>query len=75
MSSNLRYAPHLHSMDGHSPGKQTYHFTPNDNRHYYSEAFKTQAVTMYVAGMCVLDIGRTPGVKMETIYSWLKNHP
>ena len=64
--------------DGYSRGKQTYRcgqchyrFTPEGNRHYYSEAVKTQAVTMYVAGMCVLAIGRTLGVKPSTIYSWL----
>ena len=56
--------------DGHSRGKQTYRcgqchyrFTPDGNRHYYPEAVKTQAVTMYVEGMCVLAIGRTLGVK------------
>ena len=31
---------------------------------------------MYVAGICVLAIGRTLGVKPGTIYSWLKKvHP
>ena len=65
--------------DGHSRGKQTYRcgqcryrFTSDGNRHYYSEAVKTQAVTMYVEGMCVLAIGRTLGVKPGMIYSWLK---
>ena len=65
--------------DRHSRGKQTcrcgqcrYRFTPDGNRHYYSEAVKTQAVTMYVLGMCVLAVGCTLEVKPGTIYSGLK---
>ena len=67
------------SKDGHSHDKQTYRcgqcryrFTSDGNRHYYPEAIKIQAVTMYVEGMYVLAIGRTLGVKPGTIYSWLK---
>ena len=44
--------------DGRSRGKQTYRcrlchyrFTPDGNRHYYSEQIKEQAIDMYGEGM------------------------
>ena len=68
--------------DGHSRGKQTYRcrdchyrFTPEGNRHYYSEAVKTQALNMYAEGSSLASIGRVLGILPETVYSWVKKSP
>ena len=56
-----RRRPHCGSpgmpQDGTSRGKQTYRcgdckhrYTPDGNRHYYSEGGKSQSVSMYPAG-------------------------
>ena len=41
--------------------------SPDGNRRYYSEATQTQAVAIYVEGMCVLSISRTLDVKPEAV--------
>ena len=68
--------------DGHSRGKQTYRcrdchyrFTPEGNRHYYSEAVKTQALSMYAEGSSLAAVGRVLGVRPETVFSWVKKSP
>ena len=51
--------------DGRSRGKQTcrcrlchYRFTPDGNRHYYSEQVKEQAIDLYGEGMSIAAISR-----------------
>ena len=68
--------------DGHSRGKQTYRcgecryrFTPDGNRHYYAERVKRDALSMYCEGMSISAISRTLGVKLGTVYSWVKKSP
>lgn len=68
--------------DGHSRGKQTYRcgdchyrFTPDGNRHYYSEAVKRQALDMYAEGTGITAIGRVLGVQTATVFSWIKKSP
>ena len=60
-------------------GKQTYRcgdckhrYTPEGNRHYYSEAVKGQAVSMYPEGSRLSAIGRVLQGRLETVYSWIK---
>ena len=64
---------------GTSRGKQTYRcgdckhrYTPEGNRHYYSEAVKSQAVSMYPVGSSLSAIGRVLQGRLETDYSWIK---
>ena len=61
---------------GASRGKQTYRYgdcyyryTPQGNRHYYSERVKDQALSMYLEGNSLSAIGWVLGVKLETVYS------
>ena len=68
--------------DGHSRGKQTYRcrechyrFTPEGNRHYYSEAVKSQALEMYQEGAGITAIGRVLEVQTATVFSWIKKSP
>ena len=68
--------------DGRSRGKQTYRcrlchyrFTPDGNRHYYSEQVKEQAIDMYGEGMAVAAISRVLEVKLGTVYEWVKKSP
>ena len=68
--------------DGHSRGKQTYRcrlchyrFTPDGNRHYYSEQVKEQAIDMYGEGMAIAAISRVLEVKLGTVYEWVKKSP
>ena len=68
--------------DGHSRGKQTYRcrlcdyrFTPDGNRHYYSEKVKEQAIDMYGEGMAIAAISRVLEVKLGTVYQWVKKSP
>ena len=70
------------SKYGTSRGKQTYRcgdckhrYTPEGNRHYYSEAVKGQAVSMYLEGSSLSAIGRVLQVRLETVYSWIKKKP
>ena len=65
--------------DGRSRGKQTYRsrlchyrFTPDGNRHYYSEQIKEQAFDLYGEGMAVAAISRVLEVKLGTVYEWVK---
>ena len=65
--------------DGRSRGKQTYRcrlchyrFTPDGNRHYYSEQVKEQAIDMYGEGMAIAAISRVLEVKLGTVYEWVK---
>ena len=65
--------------DGRSRGKQTYRcrechyrFTPEGNRHYYSEAVKSQALDMYQEGTGLTAIGRVLEVQTATVFSWIK---
>ena len=68
--------------DGRSRGKQTYRcrdchyrFTPEGNRHYYSQAVKSQALEMYQEGTGITATGRVLGVKPATVFSWVKKKP
>ena len=68
--------------DGHSRGKQTYRcghcyyrFTPDGNRHYYSEEVKGQALAMYAEGSSISAIARVMNVKLATVFSWVKKSP
>ena len=68
--------------DGRSRGKQTcrcrlchYRFTPDGNRHYYSEQIKEQAIDMYGEGMAIAAISRVLEVKLGTVYEWVKKSP
>ena len=68
--------------DGTSRGKQTYRcrlchyrFTPDGNRHYYSEKVKEQAIDMYCEGMAVAAVSRVLDVKLGTVYEWVKKSP
>ena len=67
---------------GLSRGKQTYRYceclhrlTPEGNRSYYPESIKRQAIAMRTEGMGYSAISRVLGVKLETIYSWVKSAP
>ena len=67
---------------GRSRGKQTYRcrlchyrFTPDGNRHYYSEQVKEQAIDMYGEGMAIAAISRVLEVKLGTVYEWVKKSP
>ena len=67
---------------GTSRGKQTYHcgdckhrYTPEGNRHYYSERVKSQAARMYLEGSSISAIGRVLGVRLEMVYSWIQKKP
>ena len=60
-------------------GKQTYRcrlchyrFTPDGNRHYYSEQIKEQAIDLYGEGMAIAAISRVLEVKLGTVYEWVK---
>ena len=64
---------------GASRWKQTYcygdskhRYTPEGNRHYYSEKVKSQAVRMYLEGSSIAAIGRALNVRLETVYSWIQ---
>ena len=64
---------------GRSRGKQTYRcgdckykMTPSGNRHYYSEEFKGRALSMYSEGSSISAVARVLGVKLGTVYSWVK---
>ena len=64
---------------GLSRGRQTYRcgdclhrFVPEGNRHYYSEEFKLQAMDMYCEGSSISAISKVMGVKLGTVYSWVK---
>ena len=68
--------------DGRSRGKQTYRcrlchyrFTPDGNRHCYSEQIKEQAIDMYGEGMAIAAISRVLEVKLGTVYEWVKKSP
>ena len=65
--------------DGRSRGKQTYRcrlchyrFTPDGNRHYYSEQVKEQAIDLYGEGMAVAAISRVLEAKLGAVYEWVK---
>ena len=65
--------------DGRSRGKQTYRcrlchyrFTPDGNRHYYSEQVKEQAIDLYGEGMAIAAISRVLAVKLGAVYKWVK---
>ena len=67
---------------GTSRGKQTYRcghckyrYTPEGNRHYYSEQVKSQAVSMYLEGSSISAIGRVLKVQLGTVYSWIQKKP
>jgi transposase-like protein len=47
-------------------------FSPEAKRHTYPEHVKQRAVKMYCEGMGISSIGRVLGVKLETVYCWLK---
>ena len=49
-----------------------YKFTPGGNRSYYPHKTIRQALDMYCEGASISAIGRTLGVKMGTVYSWVK---
>ena len=68
--------------DGRSRGKQTcrcrlchYRFTPDGNRHYYSEQIKEQAIDMYGEGMAIAAISRVLEVKLGPCTSGSKKSP
>ena len=68
--------------DGRSRGKRTcrcrlchYRFTPDGNRHHYSEQVKEQAIAMYGEGMAIAAISRVLEVKLGTVYEWVKKSP
>ena len=68
--------------DGRSRGKQTYRcgdrkyrFTPDGNRHYYSEEVKRQALSMYSEISSISAIARVLNVKLGTVCSWVKKSP
>ena len=76
--------------DSHSRGKQTpypvrgrlyrcgdchYRFTPEGNRHYYSQVVRSHALNLYTEGSSLAAIGRTLGILPETVYSWVKKSP
>ena len=52
-----------------------YRFTPDGNRHYYSEQIKEQAIDMYGEGMAIAAISRVLEVKLGTVYEWVKKSP
>ena len=67
---------------GRPRGKQAYRcgdcrykFTPEGNRHYYSEEVKRRAMSMYGEGSSMSAIARVLGVKLGTVYSWVKKSP
>ena len=67
---------------GRSRGKQTrrcrlchYRFTPDGNRHYYSEQVKEQAIDRYGEGMAIAAISRVLEVKLGAVYEWVKKSP
>ena len=67
--------------NGKDNEKQTYlcrerhhRFTPEAERHFYSEAVKQQAVTLYCEGSGVSAISRVMHIQTGTIYSWLKKN-
>ena len=64
---------------GKSRGKQTYkcrrchyRFTPDAKRHLYPERVKQEAIKLYLEGMSMSAISRSLGVKLGTVYSWIK---
>ena len=64
---------------GSSRGRQTYRcgdcrykYTPDGNRHYYSEEVKDRALSMYGEGSSISAIARILDVKLGTVYSWVK---
>ena len=59
--------------DGGSRGKQTYRFTPDGNRHYYSEQVKEQAIDLYGEGMAVAAISRVLEVKLGAVTNGSKS--
>ena len=67
---------------GRANGKQTYkckdcyhRFTPEADRHAYPAHIKEKAVRMYCEGMSISGISRALGIKLVTIYSWIKKKP
>ena len=71
--------PNWLPKDGRSRGKQTcrcrlchYRFTPDSNRHYYSEQVKEQAIDLYDEGMAVAAISQVLEVKPGAVYEWIK---
>ena len=65
-----------------SKGKQTYRcgdcryrFTPDGNRHYYSEKVKRQVLSMYAEGSSISAIAKVMNVKLATVFSWVKKSP
>ena len=54
-------------------GKNRY--TPEGNRHYYSQQVENQVARMYVEGGNSSAIGRILGVRLETVYSWIQKKP
>ena len=67
---------------GSSRGRQTYRcgdcrykYTPDGNRHYYSEEVKDRALSMYGEGSSISAIARILDVKLGTVYSWVKKGP
>lgn len=83
LSPRLAHCPHygFHwiPQDGTSRDKQTYRCgdcnrcrTPDGDRHYYSEAVKSQAASMYLEVGSISALGRVLQVRPETVYSWIK---
>ena len=67
---------------GLSRGKQTYRcgdcryrFTPDGNRHYYPEHTIRQALAMYSEGMSMSAVARSMGIKLGTVFMWVKKSP
>jgi len=65
--------------NGKANGKQTYlcrdcnrRFTPEAKRHVYPERIKKKAIEMYLEGMNISSISRILGVKLGTVFSWIK---
>ncbi len=67
--------PNRLPKDGRSRGKQTcrcrlchYRFTPDGNRHYYSEQVKEQAIAMYGEGISIAAISRVLVTRAATSF-------
>ena len=75
----LQLAAQRRTLPGHSITYRCrlchYRFTPDGNRHYYSEQIKEQAIDMYGEGMAIAAISRVLEVKLGTVYQWVKKSP
>ena len=65
--------------DVHLRGKQTYRcgdcryrFTPEGNRHYYTERTIRQALNMYCEGGSISAVARAMDINFATVFTWVK---